>query len=124
MTLTALKAPLAESAWIDVVVASKSPEAPLICSHELVDAGAHILVEVRTGMSRSYSLNDLHKVTDGYRIAVLPDSASLDGSVAVHNDLQAGQLTRVSLPRNHFSKHLENSCLLAMLGTWPLGPMN
>ena len=39
MTLTALKAPLAESAWIDVVVASKSPEAPHICSHELVDAG-------------------------------------------------------------------------------------
>ena len=112
MTVTVLNATSAENAWIDVVVASKSPETTDICSLELIDvgrcalppfsAGAHILVEVRAGMSRSYSLYDLHEVSGGYRIAVLRDPTSRGGSAAVHDELQVGQHIRVSPPRNHF----------------------
>jgi vanillate O-demethylase ferredoxin subunit len=102
----------AQREWLDVVVARKSREAVGICSLELVDterralpsyaAGAHILVEVDAGLSRSYSLYTLPGTPCTYRIAVLRDPASRGGSTAVHDLLQQGQRIRVSPPRNSF----------------------
>jgi vanillate O-demethylase ferredoxin subunit len=103
----------AESSWIEVLVAGKTDEAIDICSLELVDpegralpafsAGSHILVRVRDGLTRSYSLCNAPSESHRYLVAVLRDPGSRGGSAAVHDDIQPGQVIRISAPRNHFA---------------------
>jgi vanillate O-demethylase ferredoxin subunit len=65
------------------------------------EAGAHIDLEVKPGLIRQYSLCR-PATTDGlYQIAVLKDPASRGGSEAAHG-LAAGDLVRISEPRNAF----------------------
>jgi vanillate O-demethylase ferredoxin subunit len=102
-----------ELSWIDVLVAGKTDEAIDICSLELVDpgggalpafsAGSHILIRVRDGLTRSYSLCNAPSESHRYLVAVLRDPGSRGGSAAVHDDIQPGHVIRISGPRNHFA---------------------
>jgi vanillate monooxygenase ferredoxin subunit len=96
-----------------VRVASKTEEATDICLIELVptaganlpsfSAGSHIDVQLPGGLTRQYSLCNDPQESHRYQIAVLRDPASRGGSVAVHEQLQVGDVIQISAPKNHFA---------------------
>ena len=95
-----------------VRVARKTREAEGICSYELVRAdgaalppfaaGAHIDVHLPNGLVRQYSLCNAPGETHRYVIAVLRDAASRGGSLAMHDDVDAGSVLTIGAPKNHF----------------------
>lgn len=97
---------------LTVRVARRVEEAEGICSFELVpqdaaalpafSAGAHIDVHVAPGLIRQYSLSNDPSERHRYRIAVLREPSSRGGSAGMHDQVQAGDVLRVSSPRNHF----------------------
>ena len=96
----------------EVRVARKTQEAQDICAYELVAAdgralpafaaGAHIDVHLPGGVVRQYSLCNDPGETHRYLIGVLRDPASRGGSRALHEQIQEGDLLRISAPKNHF----------------------
>jgi ferredoxin-NADP reductase len=64
--------------------------------------GAHIDVVLPNGLTRQYSLCGDRWDAYTYRIGVLREPASRGGSAFVHEDLEAGDLVGVSVPRNNF----------------------
>src|SRR5690606_297364 len=101
-----------DTASLNVRIARKTMEALDITSLELeptdgsklpgFSAGSHIDVEIRPGLVRQYSLCNDSSEDHRYVIGVLRDPASRGGSIAVHDELQEGQVLRISQPRNHF----------------------
>lgn len=95
-----------------VRVSRRVEEADGVCRFDLVtqdgsalpafSAGAHIDVHVAPGLIRQYSLSNDPSERDRYRIAVLREPASRGGSAGMHESVRAGDLLRVSEPRNHF----------------------
>ncbi|AIR90680.1 PDR/VanB family oxidoreductase [Pseudomonas cremoricolorata] len=65
-------------------------------------AGAHVDVHLAPGVVRQYSLCGDPARANVYRLGVLREAQSRGGSAAVHVQLQAGALTRISAPRNLF----------------------
>ncbi len=98
--------------WLSVRVVARQQEATDVCSFELADpegralpgfnAGAHIDVQVRDGLIRQYSLCNAPGEQHRYRIAVLREASGRGGSIALHDQIQQGDLINISAPRNHF----------------------
>ena len=105
---------MSESASISVQIIQKRLEAEDVVSLWLrrtdgsalppITAGAHIEIETAPNVLRQYSL--CGTLEDGriYEIAVLKEPASRGGSKAVHEQLQVGQIVKISAPRNHFPR--------------------
>ncbi len=97
---------------LQVRVVSKVVEAEDIASFELAgldgaalpsfSAGSHIDVHVRSGLIRQYSLCNPPHECHRYQIAVLRDANSRGGSVAMHSDINVGDVLNISEPKNHF----------------------
>ena len=97
---------------LSVRVISKTPIAIDIIAFEFAavdgaslppfSAGAHIDVHIAPGLVRQYSLCNSPAETHRYQIAVLREPTSRGGSIAMHEQLQVGQIFRISSPRNHF----------------------
>jgi len=97
---------------IEVRVARKNVEAEGITSFEFVrpdggtlpafEPGAHLDIHVPGGLIRQYSLCNPANETNRYQIAVLRDPGSRGGSVAMHDQLNEGDIVKISAPRNHF----------------------
>lgn len=95
-----------------VEVKARHDEARDIVTFELADphgrplpafsAGAHLDVQVKSGLIRQYSLCNHPEERDRYLIGVLRDPASRGGSVAMHEEIQVGDLIQISAPKNHF----------------------
>ena len=66
-------------------------------------AGAHIDVELETGIVRHYSLCGDPAVSDSYRIGVKCEMLGRGGSLRLHQQLRMGDQLRISAPRNHFA---------------------
>jgi ferredoxin-NADP reductase len=66
------------------------------------EPGAHVDVEITSGLVRQYSLCGHPADTRVYRLGVLLDPASRGGSAAVHATFKAGSHVRVGQPRNLF----------------------
>jgi ferredoxin-NADP reductase len=64
--------------------------------------GAHLDLVFSNGMTRQYSLCGRVSDRSGYTVAVLRDAAGRGASRHVHDVLAAGDLVRVTGPRNHF----------------------
>lgn len=102
----------AEESELDVRVVRKRREATDICSFELAEvggrslppfaAGSHIDVHMRGDLIRQYSLCNPPWERDRYVIAVLRDAQSRGGSVSMHDDVQQGDVLRISTPKNFF----------------------
>lgn len=117
---------------MQVKVLHKKQEAQDICSYELVrtdggqlpafSAGSHVDVHLPGGLIRQYSLCNDPAERHRYRIGVLRDPASRGGSVAMHDQIKAGDLLQISEPRNHFPLvHAPKTLLLAGgIGVTPL----
>lgn len=78
------------------------------------EAGAHIDLFLKDGLTRTYSLTNPGS-EQRYVIAVLEDKNSRGGSSYVHRQLRVGQLLDISAPRNHFKleESAEHSVLVA-----------
>ena len=97
---------------LQVRVVRKKIEAEGIASFELVradggplpafSAGSHLDVHVPGGITRQYSLCNDTVARNMYRIAVLRDAKSRGGSVAMHEQVNEGDVLTISEPRNHF----------------------
>lgn len=97
---------------MEVHVVGRKDEAVDICSLELASAsgevlppfsaGAHIDVHI-DGLVRQYSLCNNPEDRYRYLIAVLREPKSRGGSAAIHERVTAGQILRISTPRNLFS---------------------
>jgi vanillate O-demethylase ferredoxin subunit len=97
---------------LKVRVTTKTVEAEGITSFELSSedgnmlpsftAGSHIDVYVKPDVIRQYSLCNHPDETGRYLIAVLRDAKSRGGSVAMHDEVNAGDFIQISEPRNHF----------------------
>ncbi len=66
------------------------------------DAGAHIDVEIRSGLVRQYSLAGDPEDKSRYRLGILKDTASRGGSEEIHSEFKPGKLVRIGVPRNSF----------------------
>jgi vanillate O-demethylase ferredoxin subunit len=93
-------------------VERKIAEAEGIRSFELVDpsgralprftAGSHLDVRVPGGKIRQYSLCNSAAEQHRYLIAVMRAESSRGGSMAMHDQVEQGDLIEVSAPKNHF----------------------
>jgi vanillate O-demethylase ferredoxin subunit len=97
---------------LNVRILSREDAATDIVSLELVAAdgaalppfepGSHVDVHVAPGIVRQYSLCGDPTETHRYRLGILRDPASRGGSEAIHRAFAAGQVIRISQPRNNF----------------------
>lgn len=67
------------------------------------EAGAHVELHLPGGMVRPYSLCDVPGQKNRYVLGVLREPQSRGGSVAVHDQLQVGQVLTVGAPKNNFA---------------------
>jgi vanillate O-demethylase ferredoxin subunit len=93
-------------------VAKRIEEARDICSFELVSddgaalppfsAGAHIDVQIPSGLVRQYSLCNSASERHRYQIGVLREPKSKGGSAWLHEKVREGDVIFISSPKNHF----------------------
>jgi ferredoxin-NADP reductase len=75
-------------------------------------AGAHIDLELPSGLIRQYSLCGHPGDTDSYTVAVLREQDGRGGSVEVHDALIRGSSVSIRGPRNHFQLQPASNYLL------------
>jgi vanillate O-demethylase ferredoxin subunit len=120
-----------------VRVQSITWEAEGIFSYELRDpagaelppftAGAHIDLNLPTGVVRSYSLTNPQSERHRYVVAVQKDRVSRGGSTWVHDKLRTGDIITISAPRNNFelNENAKHTLLIAGgIGVTPLWCMS
>jgi phthalate 4,5-dioxygenase reductase component len=64
--------------------------------------GAHLLVQVPSGMTRRYSISNPPEERQHYLIAVKREANGRGGSISMVDHISAGDLLHVSTPRNEF----------------------
>ena len=125
------------SALLPVVVAARTVEAEGVLSLELRSTapgggplpawqpGAHLDVDLPSGLRRQYSLCGDPTDRDSYRIAVRRIDTGAGGSLEVHQDLAVGSRLTISHPRNAFPFAADPTVLLIAggIGITPLLPM-
>ena len=97
------------SPWLDVTIAKAEAAATDILGLELTgddlpayEAGAHVDVQIKSGLIRQYSLTGDPADKSKYSLGILLDPKSRGGSAAVHADFKAGKAIKISRPRNNF----------------------
>lgn len=129
----ALQVSPAAEPWLAVQVVARTTEADDIVSIELAaadgsplppfEAGSHIDVEIADGLVRQYSLCGDPATPAVFRIAVLRETESRGGSVAVHDRLHPGVALRISRPRNFFALDEAAPTSILMAGGIGVTPM-
>jgi vanillate O-demethylase ferredoxin subunit len=122
--------------WLQLKISARREEAQQICSFELIDAdgralppftpGAHVDVQIGSGLIRQYSLCNDPSEQHRYLIAALREPQGRGGSVALHDTFKVGDMIRVGEPKNHFplAAHADRHILLAGgIGVTPLMAM-
>lgn len=85
--------------------------------------GAHLTVQVPGGARRNYSLCSDPVVGDAYQIAVKRDPLGRGGSMAMADQVQPGELLRISAPRNNFELHPRATQFLFVAGGIGITPV-
>ncbi len=106
---------------MDVIINKIHQLTPSIRAFELVsssgsalprfEAGSHIDVHLKNGLTRQYSLSNCSSENNRYVIGVLHDENSRGGSRCIHNDYQEGDVLSIGQPRNLFALH-DNTCIV------------
>jgi phthalate 4,5-dioxygenase reductase subunit len=117
--------PVNEPAFVQLRVARKTALTSDIYLYELrhpdgadlaaFSPGAHLTVQLPNGMRRNYSLSNDPADRAFYQIAVKRDSRGRGGSISMADEVQAGDLLPVSVPRNNFelTPHADNYLFIA-----------
>lgn len=89
------------------------------------EPGAHIDLELKSGLVRTYSLCGDPGDDTRYQIAVLREPDSRGGSAEVHDAVAAGDTLRIRGPRNHFPLVPASGYLFVAggIGVTPILPM-
>ena len=66
-------------------------------------AGAHVLVQAPSGVTRRYSLCNAPEDRQRYVIAVKREASGRGGSISIVDGVHVGDAMHVSLPRNEFA---------------------
>ena len=121
------------TAWQTMTVVRREQECADVVSLRLAAAvplprwrpGAHLRVELPSGLIRHYSLCGDPRDRQAYTIAVRRVSGSAGGSAEIHSKLAAGSTLRVLGPRNGFPFAAEPVLLFIAggIGITPLLPM-
>lgn len=100
---------------MDVIIDKIHQLTPSIRAFELIstsgstlppfEAGAHIDVHLKNGLTRQYSLSNCSSENNRYVIGVLHDEQSRGGSRCMHRDYNEGDLLSIGQPRNLFALH-------------------
>ena len=100
---------------MDVVIDKIHQLTPSIRAFELIssngsalpsfEAGAHIDVHLKNGLTRQYSLSNCCSEKHRYVIGVLHDEHSRGGSRCMHTEYREGDQLRIGSPRNLFEIH-------------------
>lgn len=100
---------------MDVVIGKIHQLTPSIRAFELIssngsalpsfEAGAHIDVHLKNGLTRQYSLSNCCSEKHRYVIGVLHDEHSRGGSRCMHTEYREGDQLRIGAPRNLFEIH-------------------
>jgi phthalate 4,5-dioxygenase reductase subunit len=86
-------------------------------------AGAHLTVEVPSGVRRNYSLCSNPADKNFYQIAVKRDAHGRGGSISMADDVQEGELVAISAPRNNFELHPRAEQFLFVAGGIGITPI-
>lgn len=87
------------------------------------DAGAHITVHLPNGQRRNYSLCGDPARRGGYRIAVLKEASGRGGSRCMHESVHAGDIIKISAPRNEFPLADGNAHAVLLAGGVGITPL-
>ncbi len=89
------------------------------------EPGAHIEIQLPSGLHRQYSMCSDPADRSRYTVAVLRDENGRGGSVELHEVAQVGRVMSVRLPRNDFPLHEAASYVFVGggIGITPLIPM-
>lgn len=119
--------------WLDVLVEQKWLEAEDSYGLTLTSpnggdlpeftAGAHIDVHVTDDLIRQYSIYNAPDERSAYRICVTRDPQSRGGSKAIAEDIQQGDILRISKPRNLFELNLDVPNYLLIAGGIGITPI-
>lgn len=85
--------------------------------------GAHLTVEVPSGVRRNYSLCNNPADKNFYQIAVKRDAGGRGGSISMADDVQADDTLAVSVPRNNFELHPRATRFLFVAGGIGITPI-
>ncbi|MGY2680734.1 PDR/VanB family oxidoreductase [Pseudomonas sp. CHM02] len=118
---------------LQVQVFQKTAEAVDISSFELravgteplppFSPGSHIDVCMANGVTRQYSLCNSPEERHRYVIGVLKDPSSRGGSIAMHENIEVGQIISISEPRNLFPLEESGKKHLLFAGGIGITPM-
>ena len=86
-------------------------------------AGAHIDVEMKTGLVRQYSLCNSPQESNRYCIAVRHDPAGRGGSDYLHTHIKRGDILNLGIPRNNFPLNESFSEYLLIAGGIGVTPL-
>jgi vanillate O-demethylase ferredoxin subunit len=122
-----------QSDFLRVTVHGKRREAANVISLELkrpdgaplpaFTAGAHVDVQLPTGIVRQYSLCNDPKERSRYVIAILREAQSRGGSSLLHDEVQEGDCLYVGKPRNNFALVEKASFTLLLAGGIGVTPL-
>ena len=118
---------------MDVIISKIHQLTPSIRAFELIsasggalprfEAGAHIDVFLKNGLTRQYSLSNCCSEQHRYVIGVLQDENSRGGSRCMHKDYQAGDVLSIGQPRNLFKLHPTTQKALLFAGGIGITPI-
>lgn len=118
---------------MDVIIDKIHQLTPSIRAFELIstsdsilpqfEAGAHIDVHLKNGLTRQYSLSNCSSENNRYVIGVLHDEQSRGGSRCMHSDYNEGDLLTIGLPRNLFTLHPQTKKAVLFAGGIGITPI-
>lgn len=118
---------------MDVIINKIHQLTPSIRAFELVsssgsalphfEAGSHIDVHLKNGLTRQYSLSNCSSEQHRYVIGVLHDENSRGGSRCMHTDYREGDVLSIGQPRNLFTLHPNTKTALLFAGGIGITPI-
>lgn len=118
---------------MDVIIQKIHQLTPTIRAFELVaangtalpnfEAGAHIDVHLKNGLTRQYSLSNCSSEKHRYVIGVLHDANSRGGSRCIHTEYREGDHLKIGEPRNLFEIHPQTKQAVLFAGGIGITPI-
>jgi len=118
---------------MDVIIQKIHQLTPTIRAFELIaangtelpnfEAGAHIDVHLKNGLTRQYSLSNCCSEKHRYVIGVLHDANSRGGSRCIHTEYREGDHLKIGEPRNLFEIHPQTKQAVLFAGGIGITPI-
>jgi ferredoxin-NADP reductase len=88
-----------------------------------IEAGAHVTLQLPSGLRREYSICSDPRNRGAWQIAVKREDGGRGGSVEVHRELLPGRQVRVAMPQNRFPLPHADAPILLLAGGIGITPI-